>query len=136
MAVLTITDANVKPGAQASIEYRGLAAGAVRRGRPVYIDANDQIQECANSSEALAEAVGIALNQADDGQPVAYVKSGEEFEPGATLVFPETYYVGDSAGDIIPAADLGSGDYVTPLFTAKSTSKAILCIKPTAAAIA
>jgi hypothetical protein len=48
---------------------------------------------------------------------------------GTTLVVGTTYCVGSTAGAIVPISDLTTGDYVTILGTASTTTQLDLAIK-------
>ena len=67
------------------------------------------------------------------GQRVFYQTSGK-INVGATLTVGETYVLGDTAGAIYPIGDLGSGDYVTYLGYATTTSLLQLMITATGVA--
>lgn len=124
MAALTVTASSVAASASATINRAGTAGASITAGQPVYIDTADGNElKPAQATSAKHAAVGIALNNAEDGQPVAYASKDPSFTPGATLVTGTVYCVGDTtAGDIDPVADLGSGDFVTVLGVATSTS--------------
>jgi len=135
MAGLVIVAANVIAGDRALVNYKGTAGEALTRGQYVYL-LSGKLMLADRSAAASANVEGVVLNDADVDQPVAYASEGANFIPGAAAMdFPGAYYLGDLGG-AIPEADLGSGDYVTPLFLTKSATEALLSIKPTGAAIA
>lgn len=116
MADLSITAANVQPGAGATIVH-GTAGATVTAGQPVYADANDSNKwkpADADASEAAADVTGIALNNAADEQPLSIIKRGL-LATGATTVKGTVYVLSGTAGGICPAADLASGDWTTIL---------------------
>jgi hypothetical protein len=91
---------------------------------PVYKDAADSDKYKAARANALATSVvaGIACNGAANGQPLTVHTSGD-INLGATLVVGETYCLSDAvAGQIVPVADLGAGDFVVVLGVAETAS--------------
>ena len=122
MADLTITKANVIPGANATIKT-GTAGGTVTTGQTIYEDTTDGNSLKACDADVLASAAckGIAVADALDGQPLPYVSAGD-LAFGAILTAGQIYVVSTTAGGIAPYADLASGDYVTILGVASSTS--------------
>jgi hypothetical protein len=50
---------------------------------------------------------------------------------GTTMAVGEPYVVGGTAGDIVPETDLTTGDYVSRLGTAASTTQLDLSVKVT-----
>jgi len=109
MADITVTEANVEPSDSATIGS-GTAGAAITKGQPVYLASSNKLLPCDNDFEASAKAVGIAVNNAADNQPIQYVSSGI-MDVGATLGTGVCYVVSSTAGGIAPAADLATGDY-------------------------
>ena len=136
MADLTITAANVVPSsavaAKPPIFTTGTAGETITAGQPVYIKSSDGLlwKADANASSATAAAVGIALHGATAGQPLAYQTSGA-LAFGAILTAGAYYVVSDTAGGIMPTADLSALDYSTLLMYGYSTSIAIVNIVQT-----
>jgi hypothetical protein len=126
MAAMTITAANLRTGANAKFDS-GTAGAAITRGQPVYKDAAaGKVLKLAdaNASQATAQCVGIAMQDAASGQIVQYVYEDDDFTPGGTVVVGETYLVGaTTAGDIAPVADAATGWYITHLGIGKSATK-------------
>ncbi len=123
MAALSQTAANVVAGT-GSVRQAGTFGGTITAGMPLYRDAGDanKLKAARANAAATAVCVGIALNGGANGQPGDYQSSGQ-VNLGATLAVGETYCVSDAvAGQIVPIGDLGSGDYVTILGVAISTS--------------
>jgi hypothetical protein len=111
----------------------GTSGATLTQGMPVYLDAaTGTIKACTTASEAAAACVGITLNAASSGQPVSYLTEGN-LTFNAVLTKGTTYAVSDNAGGIRPVADNGSGDYITLLGVASSTSVLALSIKATGA---
>lgn len=126
MADLTITAGNVIAGAGASVRH-GHAGATVTAGQVVYLDEATTGEWLLADSDAAAAAargsgkIGIALNGASDGQPLA-VQTDGEVTIGAALTAGLDYYLSDEPGGICPQADLATGDYVTLVGVAISTS--------------
>lgn len=121
MADLTQTAANV--GIGADTEFIRVQVGeAVTQGQPGYRGASNKwFQTDANLSVAAAAAEGIFMTPAaTDGYAIVAV--GGDVNLGATLTVGETYAVSRTKGKICPIGDLTTGDYVTHLGVAKSTS--------------
>lgn len=132
MSDLTITAASVLPGSNASIEH-GTAGATITQGQAVYKEAATKTYKLADSDSATAaahDAVGIALNAASAGQPLA-VQKGGQITIGATLTPGATYFVSNTAGGICPDADVGSGEEVVLLGAAISTTVLDLDINAT-----
>ena len=130
MAALTITAANVVPGANARL-VEGTAGEAVAIGQSTYQKASDSrwYKADSNASSEAAGSVdrGIAVSTAAAaGQPLKIQVSGT-LAFGAILTNGEIYVVGaTAAGDINPEGDLTTGWYVTLLGVATSTSNLLL----------
>jgi hypothetical protein len=137
MADITITSSSVLKTSTTVVNH-GTAGAAITAGEPVYIDASDskKIKPAIATAEASAAAVGVALNDAADDQPVSYAIAGNvTYNAGMTV--GAVYCVsGNAAGAIAPVADLGSGDYVTVLGIASTTSNLILTPSVSGVAIA
>jgi len=124
MAALSQTAASVVPGSGTVRKETVVAGGTITAGMPVYKDLTDSNKYKAARANAAATAVvaGIALTGSSNGQPLVIQTAGN-INLGATLAVGESYYLSDAvAGQIIPVADLGVGDYPTPLGVATSTS--------------
>jgi hypothetical protein len=131
MAAITITPANVLPGAGAT--YQGALAGeSVTAGQPVYVKAADGklYKADANASAEAAAAVGIAAHASLAGQRLSYYTGGT-VAFGAVLTVGEVYYVGAAGGDIVPSADVVAGWYVTRLGIATSTGNLLMDLNAT-----
>lgn len=123
MADITQTAANVRAYAGASTQ--SVTAGeTITAGDLVYKDTADdnEYKACDTSSAAKANASGMALTNAGDGESLIIVTRGD-INPGGTVAIGEIYTVSDNAGKWAPAADNGSGDYVTVCGIGTTTSK-------------
>lgn len=98
------------------------ASGAIASGKVVYENGSGQTVVADHSAAASALAIGITFTKTSaSGEEQYYVKEGKMYIGAAALTQGVAYYLGTS-GQIIPEADLGSGDYVTFLGIASSTS--------------
>ncbi|WP_028003175.1 hypothetical protein [Sinorhizobium meliloti] len=127
MADIVITPASVVPGAGAKVTS-GTAGATITAGQVVYLDSTTTGKwHHADSDAATAAArgqganVGIALNGASNGQPIDVLTEGP-ITLGAVLTAGTAYYLSPTPGGIAPLADLLTGDYVTLLGLATSTS--------------
>ena len=131
MAELTITAANVIKGA-GTTSRAGIAGATLTAGMPIYLDNTDEDlgKPCQANAEATASCDGICLNGASAGQPFDYLPSGDITLGTGVMTKGETYAVSDAtAGKIRPVDELASGDYVTILGVAESTSVLALDIQ-------
>lgn len=104
----------------------------IAAGEPVYIDAANVVQKAdSNSSGTTAAAKGIAITPGVSGGFGYIATGGSIVLVGTTMAVGETYYVGATAGTIIPDADLTTGDFVTRLGTAASATELKLSIQAT-----
>jgi hypothetical protein len=105
--------------------------GTVGVGQPVVLSSGKYVIADANASSALAAASGVAMTPGvTDGYGVVAL-SGSIILVGTTMTVGETYLVSDTAGGIMPNADRSTGDYVTRLGTASSTTQLDLAIQAT-----
>jgi len=134
MSDLSITAASVQPSAGAVLT--ATAAVAISAGQAIYLDstttpANQAKLAIANGTQAQAACVGIAVGNAAAGQPVNYQNSGS-VTIGGTVVKTTVYVVSAAtAGDIAPISDLSSGNYLTILGYADTTSSIAMTLKAT-----
>lgn len=130
MADISITAANVLPGANARTEH-GTFGATITQGQAVYRDSSDGKYKLADTDSATAEVKvprGIALNAGSNGQPATIQISGD-ITIGATLTAGTAYYLSPVAGGIAPLADVAIGDDYTLLGLAKSTTVLALDIQ-------
>lgn len=137
MADLSITAANVLKGSNAVVEH-GIAGETIVAGKVVYREAATGKYKLADNngaSAAVREPRGIALNGGGDGQPLAIARSGD-VALGAVLTAGVAYYLSDTAGGIVPVADIDTaGMYFVLLGLAKSTTVLGLDIQASGAAV-
>lgn len=123
MAALTQTRANVTIGGPSSLESV-IVGEAVLQGQPGYQDAETgKWMKASKGSQAAAKAACIFLSPASgaDQYAVAVRGDGMLVNLGATLVVGKTYAV-DTSGAIIELSELVSGNWITHLGQAISTS--------------
>lgn len=135
MAALSITAANVLAGSNASTR-QGTAGATITQGQVVYFDDTTNTYKLADTNSATAAArspASIALNGASSGQPLMVLTAGD-VTIGATLSAGVAYYLGGTAGSIVPVGDLTTGDYPVIIGIAKSTS--VLAVKIVEAGVA
>lgn len=111
---------------QAASGTNHLAGVDISAGELLYLDTADsnKAKLAINSSSAAALVEGFAVNTAKAGQPVGIQKSGA-FTTGVVspvLAVGKAYVLGDVAGQMMDAADLGSADYVTYIGVAASAT--------------
>ena len=134
MADLSITAASVVP--DAGFTYRDVVAGAtITAGQPVYLDASDsnKAKTAVTTNATTADVKGISLHAALSGQPLR-IMTGGTYTVGAAVLVGVPYFNSDNAGGIAVLADSATGDFVTVLFMATSTTKGKLCITASGAA--
>lgn len=107
----------------------GIAGATITAGQPVYLNAatNRFLLAQSDGTAAEADAKGIALNGAADGQPLKVQTSGR-INPGGTVAVGQVYAVSANAGGIAPYADLVSTNRVVLLGVGTTTSEIFLSI--------
>lgn len=133
---LSVTAANVSPGTSAKKQV-ATASATITAGQTIYKDATTgkvAPSDVDSGTAALRTPVGVAINGAGVNQPVQYVYDGD-VNVGATLVVGTIYVASDTLGGIKPAADLNSGDYVTVLGVATTSSNLKMKMNVSGAAV-
>lgn len=105
----------------------------ISAGQPVYLDAADSKYKLtdSNASAATAAVKGIAMTPGVDAGYGYVATGGSIILVGTTMAVGESYYVGATAGTIVPDADLTTGDYVSRIGTGASATQLDLSIKAT-----
>lgn len=103
------------------------SASTVTAGQMLYLAASNgnkaTLADSDTGTAAPAEAIGIACNDAGIGEPVGVAMFGNSVTFASAILTKGTvYYLSNTAGGICPVADLGSGDYVTLVGIATSTT--------------
>jgi len=120
MADLSITAANVVASAGATV-VNGTSGATITAGQTVYLTAG-QYQLAKANAAGTATLAGIALNGASANQPLQVLVSGS-VTIGATVTAGQTYVLSAAvAGNIAPITDLSTGNYVSLLGVATSTT--------------
>jgi hypothetical protein len=112
MTDISITAANVLPGAGASLET-GTAGEALTAGQAVYKKAADKKwykADCNSATAAVRVASAIVCTGSAAGQPVV-VQKGGPITIGGTVANGIVYYLSGTPGGIRPVADNTTGDY-------------------------
>jgi hypothetical protein len=113
----------------ASTQYRLLEYGAtIAAGNTVALSSNVAVLADADASSSLATTAGIAMTPGIDDGFGLVATAGSIILVGTTLTVGTTYVQSDTAGGIMPIADLATGDYVTILGVATSASQLLLDI--------
>lgn len=122
----------VRPTATTVTEKVGYGA-TVSSGNPVYLVVadNEHSLSDANASAVAAGCAGIAVTPGVDGGYGLIAKSGSIILVGTTMAVGTNYYVGPTAGEIIPEGDLATSSYITRLGTAATTTQLDLSIVAT-----
>lgn len=128
MADISITAASVTAASDARKIYV-TAGGTITAGMPVYKDTadNNKYKACDANAAASAVCAGVALNGSSDGQPLTVCEEGD-VTYNAVLTRAEIYCVSENAGGIAPKADVGTGEYMSVIGVAISTT--VLRVKP------
>lgn len=129
MTDLSITPANVVWIGGTAMK-NGTAGGTVAQGEVLYKDTSDSNHLKLADASAAASAVveGIALNSAEDGQPVAYAPDGAQINVGGSTVAGTNYVLSATAGGIAPEADILQGEYVSTLFVGSGSAVVTISI--------
>jgi hypothetical protein len=121
MADLTQTAANVRITSTSLVTIVN-AGETVTPGMPGYkLAADSEYYKASSSTSITAAADGIFIGDADDGDRVSFCTKGD-MDIGATLVIGESYFVSNTTGKIMPSGDVSTGEFVTYLGTADTTS--------------
>lgn len=119
MSDVTVIAGATVPANTSTTIVRATAGATITAGQAVYADpaANFTIKPAqANNQTQATNVVGIALDSAASGQPVAYASAGDvqfsnsAFTPAAVYMLSAA-----NAGGIAPTADLVTGNYATLL---------------------
>lgn len=122
MADLTITAANVAIGGSDSQTKIVQVGEAVTHGEPLYRLSSDGKYYLGDADDAAKDDVSVLALTAAALDGYALVLTGGPVSFGAILTVGEIYVLSDTPGGIKPEGDLGSGDYVTILGVASTTS--------------
>lgn len=138
MADLVITTANVKIVNSNTRVVTVLAGEAIAIGQAVYLDTVDSDYLLADGTTATKALVaGIALTSCANAGYFLML-TANTYVVGATVVAGTPYYLSDTAGAgaICAHADLLTGDFVTLIGHAISTTEIELDLTPVGIAVA
>ena len=135
MADVTVTEANVRLGTTTNdaVASREEGAVAIARGKIVYKQSSDNKINLANNTTSVdtATVYGYAMTHTSADGDYLWVLTAGNFIPGGTLVKGEYYYLSSTDGGFSIHDDLTSGEYVTRLFYAISTTEAVWSLENT-----
>lgn len=117
MAALTITA--VRPTSTTTLSPIVKYGATLGVGVPVYLDSTDGEHKAAdnNASAATRAVKGITFSPGVDGGDGYLVTRGSVVLVGATMVEGAKYYLGATAGEIVPFGDLATGQPVVEIGT-------------------
>ena len=111
----------------------GVYGATIAAGQPVYLDSSDSKYKLCdnNASSATATIRGLAMTPGVDTGYGYVATGGSVILVGTTMAVGESYYAGATAGEIIPDADVASGNYISRVGTAASATQMDLAILAT-----
>jgi hypothetical protein len=131
MADLSISAASVgRGGATTEIQQNCQFGEAMTQGQPAYLSTDNKWYKADADTSAASMAKGIVMTPASTSGYGDIALSGP-VAIGATVTVGQVYVVSTTAGGIAPYSDLGTGDYVTILGVADTTSTIKLSINAT-----
>lgn len=132
MAALSITAVRTTP---TTVLQRVTSGATLAVGVPVYQNASTlkHLAADCNASAATRAVKGITVTPSVDTGSAEIATRGNLILVGASMTVGVKYYLGPTAGEIVPFADLGSGDNVVELGTAITTEEFKLAIDDTGA---
>lgn len=129
MAALTITA--VRPTANTDFELVNYGA-TIAAGDALYRHTDgEHLLADADLSVAAKAMTGVAVTPGIDGGQGIMATAGNIILVGSTMTVGVTYFLGPTAGEIVPYGDLSTGDYVVRVGTAKTATEMILSIEDT-----
>ena len=136
MADISVTASAVIAASTAPKES-GIGGATITAGQMVALDdvTGKYVLADADGSATIRVPRGMALNGCSDGQPLTIAKGGD-ITMNAVLTAGVSYFLSPTPGGIAPRADVLTGDYVTHLGIAKSTTVLALDIQYSATASA
>ena len=122
MTDISVTAAAVIAGSGANVDRGEVAGATVTAGQAVYKDSTTGkcVLSDANGT-GTRSVLGLTLNGASDGQPLAIVKGGD-VTLNAVLTAGVPYFLSGTAGGICPEADVATGMQKIQIGIAKSTT--------------
>ena len=121
--VTSVADFRIGTGAKLSVATAGEAIDAFEL---IYLNGTDgKVYLADNTTEAKATTVGIAATSSALNGQMGYIPSSAgAYVDSATALWTagKTYVVGDTAGTMMDAGDAATGDVVTVVGTAATTT--------------
>lgn len=121
--VTTVADFRIGTGAKLSV---GTAGEAIEAFELIYLNGTDgKVYLADNTTEAKATLIGIAATSAPTDGQLGYIPSNARaYVDSANPLWAagKTYVVGDTAGTMMNAGDAATGDVVTVVGTAATTT--------------
>lgn len=134
MADIIVTAANVGLGSDQTVYVQKQAGEAITQGQSLFMRSGKAYLADASVSTENVVA-GVAMSAAStDGYFIMATEGLVNL--GATLVVGTIYVLSDTPGGIGPIADAGSGDYISIIGVATTTSLCDLQINNSGVAIA
>ena len=124
MAAISITPANVALTSSTSYKDRLNPGEAIVQGKVIYKTNNLYYVADSTIAGQLTD-VRIAITPGDVNIPIIAAHA-RPLTIGGTVVVGESYYLADATGQIIPKADLTTGDIVTFLGVGWTTTQIYL----------
>jgi len=123
----------VRPTSNTVASAPVLYGATLAAGLPVYLDTTDNEHKAADNDASVttAKVAGITITPGVDGGYGYIAKQGSIILVGTTMAVGTSYYLGATAGEIVPEGDIGTGDYVTKLGTAATATQLDLDIRAT-----
>ncbi len=122
MADLSQTATSVIAGPNARRIVNAVLAETVTAGQPAYRTAAGTYGKAKANDSTKSAVVGYFEQGGAAGQRVNVVTKDDEANLGIAVAVGDILVASTTAGGIAPAADIASGDYVTVLGVANSTT--------------
>lgn len=131
MADLAITASAVLPGSSTNVDRSGTAGTTITAGQLVYKDpTSSELVLSDSNGTGTRQVLGLALNGASAGQPLAIAKGGD-VTVNAVLTAGVPYFLSGTAGAICPEADIVTGMQKIQVGIAKSTTVLHVAVQDT-----
>lgn len=133
MPELTITPGSVAVVTETQFE-RFNAGVAIDAGDVMRLDSQSQWQLADNTGTTNADMYAIAVNSGGVGQEIKGLVYGV-VSLGAVLTVGEVYVIGTTGGSMRPHSELTTGDFVTIVGVAQTTSNLLIARIPSGVAV-
>jgi hypothetical protein len=113
MADVSVTVGDVTVITDGKRTRNGTGGATLTAGQFVYLDSG-RLKGANNSTLAKSTCVGMLVSPTADGNAATYAyQNGSVVDVGATLTEGTWYCISSTAGNIHPAADLQTGEYIS-----------------------